>query len=90
MVSLGDLIMAGQFQVISKKDYGNPHPSLKILQAIIYHNGSVDIGGDVWRLLSQLDFPTEQTFHYQTIKQVQENYFILDNHGCIIEDEFLV
>ena len=44
------------------------------LQGIMFPNGCVKVGIDVWRELSKHDFPSHPVYEYESIKQLHKEY----------------
>lgn len=47
------------------------------LQGIIYPNGKVEIGIDVWRDLNSFDFSSHRVYRYDSIKEAKNYYNLI-------------
>ena len=67
------------FLCVSKKYVDNPKTSLLIPyeQGIIYPNGSVSIGIDIWRSLNKHDCVSHPITNYKDIVKAQNDFYLV-------------
>lgn len=47
------------------------------MQVIVYPNGKVIVGYDVFRLLNKVDYPSYPIYHYQSLKHLISDFVLI-------------